>query len=137
MIEESIHLTIGSGSWRPKNMWIRWIRIRIRNLLDCLFAFHLTLGNSVELVAHPVSLLSVSVVLKSLGTNRELTALDNIICSITINSSTCSSSSRDGSCSSSSCQAGSAMQLLLQAWVIPKNDLQGLAGSFSWISDHL
>ncbi len=25
----SIHLTSGSG--RPKNMWIRWIRIRIRN----------------------------------------------------------------------------------------------------------
>jgi hypothetical protein len=21
----------GSGSWRPKNTWIRWIRIRIRN----------------------------------------------------------------------------------------------------------
>ncbi len=38
-------------------MWTRWIRIRIRirNLLDCLFAFHLTLGNSVELVFHPVS----------------------------------------------------------------------------------
>jgi hypothetical protein len=72
-------------------------------------------------------------VLKSLGTNRELAALDNSICSITINSSTCSSSSRDGSCSSSSssCQAGAAMQLLLQAWVIPKNDLQGVDGSFS------
>jgi hypothetical protein len=27
----SIPLTSGSGSWRPKNMWIRWIRIRIRN----------------------------------------------------------------------------------------------------------
>ncbi len=29
----SIRLTSGSGSgsWRPKNMWIRWIRIRIRN----------------------------------------------------------------------------------------------------------
>jgi hypothetical protein len=29
---ESIPLTSesGSGSWRPKNMWIRWIRIRIR-----------------------------------------------------------------------------------------------------------
>ncbi len=28
----SIHLTSGSGSrsWRPKNTWIRWIRIRIR-----------------------------------------------------------------------------------------------------------
>jgi hypothetical protein len=25
-----IHLTNGSGSERPKNMWIRWIRIRIR-----------------------------------------------------------------------------------------------------------
>jgi hypothetical protein len=24
----SIPLTSGSGSWRPKNMWIRWIRIR-------------------------------------------------------------------------------------------------------------
>jgi hypothetical protein len=38
-------------------MWIRWIRIGIRilNLLACLFAFHLTLGNSVELVAHRVS----------------------------------------------------------------------------------
>jgi hypothetical protein len=107
-------------------MWIR-----IRNLLDCLFAFHLTLGNSVELAAHPVSLLSVSVVLKSLGTNRELAALDNSICSININTSTCSSSSsRDGSCSRS-CQAGAALQLLLQAWVIPKNDLQGMAGSFS------
>jgi hypothetical protein len=72
-------------------------------------------------------------VLKSLGTNRELAALDNSICSININTSTCSSSSssRDGSCSSSSCQAGAAMQLLLQAWVIPKNDLQGMAGSFS------
>ncbi len=22
----------GSGSWRPKNTWIRWIRIRIRNI---------------------------------------------------------------------------------------------------------
>jgi hypothetical protein len=76
--------------------------------------------------------LSVSVVLKSLGTNRELAALDSSICSININTSTCSSSSsRDGSCSSSSCQAGAAMQLLLQAWVIPKNDLQGVAGSFS------
>jgi hypothetical protein len=101
-------------------------------LLDCLFAFHLTLGNSVELVAHSVSPLFVSVVLKSLGTNRELAALDNSICSININTSTCSSSSsRDSSCSSSSsCQAGAAMQLLLQAWVIPKNDLQGMAGSF-------
>ncbi len=28
----SIHLTNGSGSRRPKNMWIRWIRIRIRNI---------------------------------------------------------------------------------------------------------
>jgi hypothetical protein len=28
---ESIPLTSGSGSRRPKNMWIRWIRIRIRN----------------------------------------------------------------------------------------------------------
>jgi len=27
----SIPLTNGSGSRRPKNMWIRWIRIRIRN----------------------------------------------------------------------------------------------------------
>ncbi len=27
----SIPLTSGSGSWRPKNTWIRWIRIRIRN----------------------------------------------------------------------------------------------------------
>jgi hypothetical protein len=27
----SIPLTCGSGSWRPKNMWTRWIRIRIRN----------------------------------------------------------------------------------------------------------
>jgi hypothetical protein len=27
----SKHLTCGSGSGRPKNMWIRWIRIRIRN----------------------------------------------------------------------------------------------------------
>ncbi len=27
----SIPLTSGSGSRRPKNMWIRWIRIRIRN----------------------------------------------------------------------------------------------------------
>ncbi len=27
----SIPLTSGSGSGRPKNMWIRWIRIRIRN----------------------------------------------------------------------------------------------------------
>ena len=27
----SIHLTNGSGSGRPKNTWIRWIRIRIRN----------------------------------------------------------------------------------------------------------
>ncbi len=26
----SIHLTNGSWSMRPKNMWIRWIRIRIR-----------------------------------------------------------------------------------------------------------
>ncbi len=26
----SIPLTNGSGSGRPKNMWIRWIRIRIR-----------------------------------------------------------------------------------------------------------
>jgi hypothetical protein len=26
----SIPLTSGSGSWRPKNLWIRWIRIRIR-----------------------------------------------------------------------------------------------------------
>jgi hypothetical protein len=32
-VSESIPLTSGSGSgsWRPKNMWIRWIRIRIRN----------------------------------------------------------------------------------------------------------
>jgi hypothetical protein len=34
MIEESgsgsIPLTNESGSGRPKNMWIRWIRIRIR-----------------------------------------------------------------------------------------------------------
>jgi hypothetical protein len=110
------------------------------------FLFHLTLGNWVQLClregrcgtvainAHPVSLLYVSVVLKSLGTNRELAALDNSICSININTSTCSSSSsRDDSCSSSSssCQAGAAMQLLLKAWVIPKNDLQGMAGSFS------
>ncbi len=27
----SRHLTNGSGSGRPKNTWIRWIRIRIRN----------------------------------------------------------------------------------------------------------
>ncbi len=27
----SIPLTNGSGSGRPKNIWIRWIRIRIRN----------------------------------------------------------------------------------------------------------
>jgi hypothetical protein len=27
----SIPLTNGSGSGRPKNTWIRWIRIRIRN----------------------------------------------------------------------------------------------------------
>jgi hypothetical protein len=27
----SIPLTYGSGSRRPKNIWIRWIRIRIRN----------------------------------------------------------------------------------------------------------
>jgi hypothetical protein len=27
----SIPLTSGSGSWRSKNMWILWIRIRIRN----------------------------------------------------------------------------------------------------------
>jgi hypothetical protein len=27
----STPLTSGSGSGRPKNMWIRWIRIRIRN----------------------------------------------------------------------------------------------------------
>jgi hypothetical protein len=27
----SIPLTSGSGSGRPKNMWIRWIRIRISN----------------------------------------------------------------------------------------------------------
>ncbi len=27
----SIPLTSWSGSWRPKNTWIRWIRIRIRN----------------------------------------------------------------------------------------------------------
>jgi hypothetical protein len=27
----SIPLTNGSGSGRPQNMWIRWIRIRIRN----------------------------------------------------------------------------------------------------------
>jgi hypothetical protein len=26
----SIPLTSGSGSGRPKNMWIRWIRIQIR-----------------------------------------------------------------------------------------------------------
>ncbi len=31
MIEGSIPLTSGSGSGRPKNMWIRWIRLRIRN----------------------------------------------------------------------------------------------------------
>jgi hypothetical protein len=30
-VEGSIPLTNGSGSERPKNMWIRWIRIRIRN----------------------------------------------------------------------------------------------------------
>ncbi len=30
MIEGSIPLISGSGSWRPKNMWIRWIQIRIR-----------------------------------------------------------------------------------------------------------
>jgi hypothetical protein len=32
MIEgsESIPLTSGAGSGRPKNMWIRWMRIRIR-----------------------------------------------------------------------------------------------------------
>ena len=31
----------GSGSWRPKNMWIRWIRIRIRNtdLRHCIASF--------------------------------------------------------------------------------------------------
>jgi hypothetical protein len=27
----SIPLTNGSGSRRPKNIWIRWIQIRIRN----------------------------------------------------------------------------------------------------------
>ena len=27
----SIPLTSGSGSWSPKNTWIRWIRIRLRN----------------------------------------------------------------------------------------------------------
>ncbi len=38
----SIHLTSGSGSgsWRPKNMWIQWIRIRIRNT-DFLFSLSL------------------------------------------------------------------------------------------------
>ncbi len=30
-VSGSIPLTSGSGSGRPKNMWIRWIRIRIRN----------------------------------------------------------------------------------------------------------
>ncbi len=31
LIEGSIPLSNRSGSGRPKNMWIRWIRIRIRN----------------------------------------------------------------------------------------------------------
>jgi len=61
------------------------------------------------------------VVLKGLGTNRELAALDTKVCSISINGSSCSSSS----CTSTSCQAASALQQLLRAWVVPKNDLQG------------
>jgi hypothetical protein len=28
----SIPLNSGSGSGRPENMWVRWIRIRIRNI---------------------------------------------------------------------------------------------------------
>jgi hypothetical protein len=32
----SIPLTTRSGSGRPKNIWIRWIRIRIRNTELCL-----------------------------------------------------------------------------------------------------
>ena len=35
----SIPLTSGSGSGRPKNMWIRWIRIRIRNTESSGFLF--------------------------------------------------------------------------------------------------
>jgi hypothetical protein len=32
----SIPLTGGSGYGRPKNMWIRWIRIRIHNTVEKL-----------------------------------------------------------------------------------------------------
>jgi hypothetical protein len=59
-----------------------------------------------------------SVVLKGLGTNKELAALDSKLCSIHIRGS--SSSSRDDSCRSQE-----ALQQLLRAWVIPKTDLQG------------
>ncbi len=35
----STHHTSGSGSRRHKNMWIRWIRIRIRNTADHWFLY--------------------------------------------------------------------------------------------------
>ena len=59
--------------------------------------------------------LLVSLVLKGLGTNRELAALDRKICSGVHNNSS----------SDDSCQAKDTLQQLLQAWVVSKNDLQG------------
>ncbi len=37
----SIPLTSGSGSWRPKNTWIRWIRIRNTEIPTYFFLFTL------------------------------------------------------------------------------------------------
>ena len=49
----SIPLTSGSGSRRPKNIWIRWIRIRIqiriRNTASTVFPFSLTVDNLCEI----------------------------------------------------------------------------------------
>jgi hypothetical protein len=39
----STPLSDGSGSGRPKNMWIRWIQIRIRNTDFLLYFFLLLL----------------------------------------------------------------------------------------------
>ncbi len=52
----SIHLTDGSGSGsrNPKNMWIRWIRIRNTDLNSCqLSAFHLQRCKGVRFLLYP------------------------------------------------------------------------------------